>query len=128
MDKLIKAQENGQPVMVVIDGDMKRVCAELFKIDGGVAFVDIGWNDQYGYSGHPIHIVKGPLSQGRSGRWTILEHQFDGSKREFAFSRIGRDKPQYREWQAWEEAKHEQSAPYDREVILRAMEGLLHSD
>ena len=44
MDKLIKAQENGQPVMVVIDGDMKRVCAELFKIDGGVAFVDIGWN------------------------------------------------------------------------------------
>jgi len=125
VDELIKAQEQGKPVMVEIDYSMTRVCAELFEIEGGIAFVDIGWNDQYGFSGNSIHIVKGPITQGAGGRWIILEPQSDGSEREFVFRRIRKDKPQYREWQAWETAKHQQGRPYDREVIKRSVGRLI---
>lgn len=125
MDELIKAQEAGEPVMVEIDYLMTRVCAELFKIEGGVVFVDIGWNDQYGCPGHPIHIVRGEMSQGKDGRWIILEPMGDGTEREFVFRRIRKDKPAYLEWLAWEQAKHEQGQPYDREVIKRAVDDQL---
>ncbi len=125
MDELIQAQQAGEPVMVEIDSQMTRVCAELFKIEGGIAFVDVGWNDQYGCSGHPIHIVRGPITQ-EGQQWTILEHLDEGRAREFVFGRIPEDHKQMAQWRTWEREKNKQGKPYDREIIKRAVEQLIN--
>jgi hypothetical protein len=113
MDKLIADQEAGKPVMVTITEHNKRVCAELFKIDGGVAFVDIGWNQAGGCSFHPVHMVRGEING-----TTIT----DELGRVFVFRAITEEDREIREWRAWERSKHEQGSPYNRQRLKKMVE------
>jgi len=109
MNDLIRGSEQGKPIAVDIDFRGKRVCAEIFEIEGGIGFVDIGWNDKYGCSGHPYHVVYGQLEK-INGRWFI-----EDETHEFSFFLIKPGKPEMEQWKAWEIAKHEQGRPYSRD-------------
>ncbi len=106
---LFKASHTGTPLRITInlDGDIHhRIAAEIFEVDGGFVFADIGWRDND--SGHPFHFVEGDIEG--SDPWscggTIVE----------SITTIDRE---YDEWQRWAEYKSRDTRN-SRENALKA--------
>jgi len=102
-------------VLLDIDYQVRRVCAELASGPGWVGFADIGWNDKHGGGSHPIHVIH---YQGEveiyNDRWTV----FDQNNREFVFKLIKPGGHGIDQWAQWLVERDRQNQPYNAQVAI----------
>lgn len=98
---------SGKPYKLFVPDYGERISDDIFKVQGGICYFEIGWNDT---TLNPLHVIEGELTgAAENGPWVIADVRI---------RELTTDDPEWQHYQEWKKVK-----PADAETILiNAME------